>query len=163
MSDAPTGVPAHRSFRGYSCNGGRGVALEAGMSWYFRSAGWSDDLVQTATAADELCDGRNNSERIRQSDFRPERVDPALGFIGGQVGSILLRLVGLLGERFQLESLKRDVRVGGCCASIKAQEFLLPVYQSECSLSLPVIAWRTDPPGQIEGHLNLIKSVEEDG
>ena len=104
-----------------------------------------------------------NSERIRQSDFRPERVDPALGFIGGQVGSILLRLVGLLGERFQLESLKRDVRVGGCCASIKAQEFLLPVYQSECSLSLPVIAWRTDPPGQIEGHLNLIKSVEEDG
>jgi len=39
MSDAPTGVPAHRSFRGYSCNGGRGVALEAGMSWYFRSAG----------------------------------------------------------------------------------------------------------------------------
>ena len=58
MSDAPTGVPAHRSFREYSYNGGRGVALEAGMSWYFRSAGWSDDLVQTATAADELCDRR---------------------------------------------------------------------------------------------------------
>jgi hypothetical protein len=55
-------------------------------------------MVQTATAADELCDGRNNSERIRQSDFRPERVDPALGFIGGQLGGILLRLVGLLGR-----------------------------------------------------------------
>jgi glyoxylase-like metal-dependent hydrolase (beta-lactamase superfamily II) len=39
----------------------------------------------------------------------------------------------------------------GCCASVKAQEFLLPVYQSERSLSLPVMAWRTNPPGQIEG------------
>jgi len=27
----------------------------------------------------------------------------------------------------------------GYCASVKAQEFLLPVYQSERSLSLPVI------------------------
>jgi hypothetical protein len=56
MSDAPTGVPAHRSFREYSYNGGRGVALEAEMFWYFRSTGRSNELIETAIAADELCD-----------------------------------------------------------------------------------------------------------
>jgi hypothetical protein len=34
MSDAPTDVPAHRDFRDYSYNRGRGVVLEAGMSCY---------------------------------------------------------------------------------------------------------------------------------
>jgi hypothetical protein len=30
--DAPTDVPAHRGFREYPCNGGRGAAHDAGMS-----------------------------------------------------------------------------------------------------------------------------------
>jgi hypothetical protein len=71
MSDAATGVPAHRSFHEYSCNGGRGVALEAGMSSYFRSADWLDELKRAATAADELC-GRRNKFRTNP----PRRFPP---------------------------------------------------------------------------------------
>ena len=55
VSDAPTGVPGHRDFREYPCNGGRGVALEAGMSCILGRRGgrtsWSRPRLQRRSYA----------------------------------------------------------------------------------------------------------------
>jgi hypothetical protein len=121
MSDAPTDVPAHRDFRGYSCNGGRGAALEAGMSryldrWVARTS-WSRPRLRRTSYAIAA-----NVIRVINVVVLPKPTVPLLPALLGKalvertkidhnslVGSAADLLVAVARRRFEVNSFPLDV------------------------------------------------------